>query len=466
MVSFKLFAGTDVGLRDNNEDNFTVCPDLSQNEWIIPADYQQEIQLDDCGCILVVADGMGGQNAGEVASAIAIATVQRMFSREELPDGVWLQSSSIKDYLKTVVKTADAEVKAYSADHADAEGLGSTIVMAWIVSNKVYVCWMGDSRAYAFIPGKGIGRLSKDHSYVQQLVDAGDFTDEEAMLHPNSNIITRSLGDATQKAKPEVAEYPLENDEIILLCSDGLCGVCKDEEIGGIVEANHADLKNCKDRLTEAALANGGSDNITIALLHVCGGVESVSNVSNRLFYCRSWKLWGGVVTFVILLLTLIFFLFPKEMVDKPKPCIRFAMRSIELRPHKSLTFRVKSHNENKYDFLCEDKRINVVSNENGATVSLNQKARYNSGDKVKLIVLLKADSIVRDTLNIVLKKIDVLQKDLTLPVINGKEQIIADEKGEKKVVDGDNGGSTNYNGSGVTPSGAEGSSGSPTPGT
>ena len=83
MVSFKLFAGTDVGLRDNNEDNFTVCPDLSQNEWIIPADYQQEIQLDARGCILVVADGMGGQNAGEVASAIAIATVQRMFSREE-----------------------------------------------------------------------------------------------------------------------------------------------------------------------------------------------------------------------------------------------------------------------------------------------------------------------------------------------------------------------------------------------
>ncbi|MBO4964095.1 MAG: hypothetical protein J6C65_04035, partial [Prevotella sp.] len=160
--------------------------------------------------------------------------------------------------------------------------------------------------------------------------------------------------------------------------------------------------------------------------LHVCSGVESVSNVSNRLFSCRGWKLWGGVATFVILLLTLIFFLFPKEAVEKPKPCIRFAMRSIELRPHKSLTFRVKSHNENKYDFLCEDKRINVVSNDNGATVSLNQKARYNSGDKVKLIVLLKADFIVRDTLNIVLKK----------NKINFSEYPITDAKVSENVVE------------------------------
>lgn len=100
MVSFKLFAGTDVGLRDNNEDNFTVSPDLMQNEWMMPADHQQVIPLGERGCLMVVADGMGGQNAGEVASAIAIETVQSMLAPENLSDKVLAKSSTIKDYLK------------------------------------------------------------------------------------------------------------------------------------------------------------------------------------------------------------------------------------------------------------------------------------------------------------------------------------------------------------------------------
>lgn len=405
MISFKLFAGTDVGLRDNNEDNFTVCPDLSQNEWIIPADHQQVIQLGERGCIIVVADGMGGQNAGEVASAIAIATVQNMFSREEMPDGIWRQPSAIKDYLKKVVKTADAEVKAYSAEHPDAEGLGSTIVIAWIISNKIYVCWLGDSRAYAFVPGKGIGRLSKDHSYVQQLVDAGAFTEEEAMMHPNSNVITRSLGDATQKAKPEVAEYPLEAGEIILLCSDGLCGVCKDEEIGEIIEANCDDLKKCKDKLTEAALDNDGSDNITIALLQVCGGVESASDTEGRCFIVRKWKLLGGFVAFVVLLSLLVFF-FPKKVEKRPAADICFAMPSIDLWPYTKVSFVVKSHSDNKYVYLSNDSLIEVENNAYGATVSIRRDALYENGKKSRLIVVAKADSTKTDTLQLVLKRV------------------------------------------------------------
>ena len=207
MVSFKLFAGTDVGLRDNNEDNFTVSPDLMQNEWMMPADHQQVIPLGERGCLMVVADGMGGQNAGEVASAIAIETVQSMLAPENLSDKVLAKSSTIKDYLKKVVSKADSNVKKYSEEHPEAEGLGSTIVMAWVIGNKVYIAWLGDSRAYALVSGQGIKRLSKDHSYVQQLVDEGKLTDIEAMNHPNSNIITRSLGDTSQKAKADVEEY-------------------------------------------------------------------------------------------------------------------------------------------------------------------------------------------------------------------------------------------------------------------
>lgn len=274
MTSFKLYAGTNVGLRDNNEDNFTVCPDLTKDEWIIPANQQEVIQLGERGCLMVVADGMGGQNAGEVASAIAVETVQRMFSPSVLSANVFKKQDGIADYLKKVIIEADKSIKLRGKNDVSAEGLGSTIVMAWVIDNAVYVAWMGDSRAYSYTP-EGIFRLSKDHSYVQQLVDNGKLTEEEAMVNPNSNIITRSLGDMSQKAMPDVAVYPLTEGEVILLCSDGLCGVCTDEAIGNIIAAEASDLQTCKEKLTTAALHAGGSDNITIALLQVTKVVQT-----------------------------------------------------------------------------------------------------------------------------------------------------------------------------------------------
>lgn len=269
MVSFKLFAGTDVGLRDNNEDNFAVCPDLNKEAWIVPADNRQAIRLGTKGCVMVVADGMGGQNAGEVASAIAVATVQDMFASDHLSPEVIAKPDAIKSFLKKTVVACDIRIKKRTEKDASTYGMGSTIVIAWLLGKKLYVAWLGDSRAYSFVKGKGIARLSKDHSYVQQLVDAGTITEEEAMNHPNSNVITRSLGDFSQKAKADVAEYDVEDGEVILLCSDGLCGVCRDEEIGGIIEEETSNLQNCKEKLTAAALQAGGSDNITIALLQV-----------------------------------------------------------------------------------------------------------------------------------------------------------------------------------------------------
>lgn len=269
MVSFKIFAGTNVGLRENNEDNFTVCPDLNKNEWIVPADNQQVIQLGSRGCVMVVADGMGGQNAGEVASAIAIDTVQDLFSPNKMSADVFDKSDAIKSFLKKVIFECDVRIKKRTEEDPSTEGMGSTIVIAWLIGCKLYIAWLGDSRAYSFVPKKGIARLSKDHSYVQQLVDAGAITEDEAMDHPNSNVITRSLGDTSQKAKADVVECDVEDGQIILLCSDGLCGVCKDEEIGGIIEDECSDLQKCKECLTTASLAAGGSDNITISLLQI-----------------------------------------------------------------------------------------------------------------------------------------------------------------------------------------------------
>ena len=269
MIKFKLFAGTNVGLRDNNEDNFIVCPDLIKDEWMVPTNQQEAIPLGPMGCLVVVADGMGGQNAGEVASDIAIKTVRQMFAPSVLSANAVEKAESIKAYLKKVIVQADLQVKQHCKDNPDTEGMGSTIVMAWLIGNKAYIGWMGDSRAYSYTKDKGIVRLSKDHSYVQQLVDAKMLTEQEAMNHPDSNVITRSLGDSTQKAKPEIVEHTVEEGEMLLLCSDGLCGVCTDSQIADIIQQKSDDLRTCKEVLTTAALKAGGSDNITVALLKV-----------------------------------------------------------------------------------------------------------------------------------------------------------------------------------------------------
>ena len=270
MTQFKLIAGTNIGLRKNNEDNFTVCADLAAKDWGIPVNYQEEIQLGELGCILVVADGMGGQNAGEVASSIAVETVQNMFSRDALPKNVVDSDDSIKNYLKKVICAADTNIKKRTCEDDSTSGMGSTIVIVWAVGKFAYVAWLGDSRAYCIVKDKGIVRLTKDHSYVQGLVDAGRITEEQAMTHPDSNIILRSLGDTSQKAKPDVVSVDLVEGEVILLCTDGLCGVCQDPVIGGIVEEHVDDLRQCREELISAALASGGSDNITVAMLQIC----------------------------------------------------------------------------------------------------------------------------------------------------------------------------------------------------
>lgn len=307
MPLFRLFAGTDVGLRDNNEDNFTVCPDLAKGEWMVPANQREDIPLGSRGCLMVVADGMGGMNAGEVASDIAIKTVQNMFSPAKMPADVTKSSDSIKAYIKKVITEADREVKRHCKKDPSTEGMGSTIVMAWLLGGSVYIGWMGDSRAYSFIPEKGISRLSKDHSYVQELVDAKMITEEEAMLHPQSNVIMRSLGDVTQKAKPDVIFHPVSKGEIILLCSDGLCGVCTDDSIAEIISQTSEDLRNCKEALTNAALEADGSDNITIALMQI---VDSSLQTTGEAWtpdsmYKKTWLTWQNVL-FVLFALVLL----------------------------------------------------------------------------------------------------------------------------------------------------------------
>lgn len=268
----KLAADSNVGLiRHNNEDNYILSTDLSFSEW---HSFQKSpyvsplVKTSKYGALLVVADGMGGANAGEVASAIAVETIQQQFTPDILRETVYDDQSAL-EFMKAVVSQADLNIVQRSKVDPSALGMGTTIVMAWILGDKAYICWSGDSRCYVFNEINGLVQLSKDHSYVQQLVDRGELEKELMHNHPLSNIITRCLGDPDHGARPEARIYQLHDGDIIMLCSDGLNGICKDRQICDTMAQYSETLATCMGKLIEAALSGGGYDNVTVALAHV-----------------------------------------------------------------------------------------------------------------------------------------------------------------------------------------------------
>ena len=274
-VKFKLAAGTNVGLiRTNNEDNFVVCPDLSTSQWLIPQD-GEFADLGPYGALLVVADGMGGANAGEVASAIAVQTIQEIFVPNTLKSIVG-DEKAIQKFMSDVVKAADLKILNRSTTDSNTRGMGTTVVMAWILGTRAYVCWCGDSRCYALSRRNNqLIQVSKDHSYVQELVDRGELAPEYMHDHPLSNVITRCLGDTEKRAQPETRVFELYDGDTILLCSDGLSGLIYDEHIAAILSEFNEHPMECKNELISAALNNGGHDNVTVAICTVKMGDAS-----------------------------------------------------------------------------------------------------------------------------------------------------------------------------------------------
>lgn len=278
-IRFRIAAKTDVGLeRSNNEDNLQVSANLEETpmKWV----NNQEYSLGRKGAILVVADGMGGMNAGEVASEIAINTVRDLFSPENITDEIVKTRFTIEKFMKGVIVEADKRIKAFAKENPESRAMGTTIVIAWLFDGNLYVSWCGDSRAYIYNPSTGLFQITKDHSYVQDLVDAGKISIEDAFDFPDSNIITRSLSDSTPKPNPDCLLKPqkLCDNDIILLCSDGLNGMIRDQEIESIIAANQGNMTECVDALINAALEAAGADNCTVALCQILSGGEKSSN--------------------------------------------------------------------------------------------------------------------------------------------------------------------------------------------
>jgi serine/threonine protein phosphatase PrpC len=253
-VEFKIHAValTDVGMmRDHNEDSVMTLEFFRDSE-VEPAQ----------NYLYVVCDGMGGAEAGEVASAIAVAAI-RDYVESRLRRG---ETQALGETLTGALEEANRLIIEYQKEHPEARGMGSTGVCAAIVPPDGAVAWVGDSRAYV-LEGGALRQLTKDHSLVQRLVEIGQITAEEARHHEHKNVITRSLG-ARQSgpAGAEAAAVKLRRGDRLLLCSDGLMAHVEDHAIAEIMK-RYDDPYPIARELIAAANAGGGSDNISVIVV-------------------------------------------------------------------------------------------------------------------------------------------------------------------------------------------------------
>ncbi|HEY9035509.1 MAG TPA: protein phosphatase 2C domain-containing protein [Pseudomonadales bacterium] len=241
MTPLKYGAATDVGLiRDNNEDAFLARPDIG---------------------LWVVADGMGGHEAGEEASRITKEYIERAI----------LNGSS----LRLAIAESHHEVMRQAVLHPEKAGMGTTVVALRTHGLEYEIEWVGDSRAYLWT-GTDLYRMSRDHSLVQSMVDSGVLTEAEAVNHPQKNVIVQSIGVATlADVKVDQISGVWEPGHRILLCSDGLTDLVSEQTIADIL-SQEGDEQTLVNRLLQAALDRGGNDNVTV---QVISAPESISQL-------------------------------------------------------------------------------------------------------------------------------------------------------------------------------------------
>lgn len=240
-MNFSCAARTDVGVvRSGNEDNFLMLADRG---------------------IFIVADGMGGHAAGEVASEMAVRIVA-----EELGNYHGLPDDEIATRMHNAVRKANEAIFSRTLTEHDKRGMGTTLTALVLLPHRYLIGQVGDSRAY-ILRGESLQQITKDHSYVQEQVDAGLLTPEQARVHPYSNVITRCVG-AGMEVTPDIYFGKLEDEDLLLLGSDGLTGMLEDEQLRRLLLSDGGPQR-AVDQMIAEANRRGGLDNITAIVIRI-----------------------------------------------------------------------------------------------------------------------------------------------------------------------------------------------------
>src|SRR6185369_10516334 len=270
----ELYAKSDVGrVRRGNEDNFLVLDLTTEQTWsgadgATPPEKLTRFTLGDKGLVLVVSDGMGGALAGDVASRMAVDSVREMLLGTEGEEPCDPELDLV-ECLKNATHYANLAIHQKSQEDSRCAGMGATFTGAAIRGDNLDLVQVGDSRGYV-IRKDHIRLATKDQSLVQQLVDVGQISESEAETHMFRNVILQALG-AQSEVAPVTGRIRLRQDDLVLLCSDGLSGKLRAEDIQHIVFNSKGDLAKACDALIEEANNRGGEDNITVVLARFFG---------------------------------------------------------------------------------------------------------------------------------------------------------------------------------------------------
>lgn len=210
--------------------------------------------------LFIVADGMGGHNAGDYASRFCVEVFTKIIKEpgtEGLPVSI----------LSHALAVTNQELLEEARSRAELNGMGTTFVISTILNDILYVANIGDSRLYLVRNGE-IKQVTEDHSLVEEMVKNGEIEREQMRFHPNKNIITRALG-ASETVVPDYFEVELRKDDLILMCSDGLSNMMDDKDILEITDKFQDDLENACRKLAARANDNGGKDNISIVMIRM-----------------------------------------------------------------------------------------------------------------------------------------------------------------------------------------------------
>jgi protein phosphatase len=249
-MEIKAYGLTHVGRqRQHNEDSYLVADEAK---------------------LFLVADGMGGHAAGEIASRIAVDSISEFILHTKEDDGTWPHAydehfKRSTNRLMAAVRLANTRVLEAMRKDARLRGMGTTVVACLADGETMSVAHVGDSRAY-MIRNNQLQRITNDHSWVFEQVQAGMLTEAEAEKHPLRNVITRALGGALQ-VTPDASEIEVKEGDVFLLCSDGLTGMVPEDEILKVVTQSNGDLEKACQKLIEEANERGGLDNVTAILV-------------------------------------------------------------------------------------------------------------------------------------------------------------------------------------------------------